>query len=82
MLKDPELSPKVVGEGRTSPFNMISVMQKKGQLIRQYSEKWVVDTNNGDEVKRKVEELAFLATLLYGVAGHQEGKGYNANFFS
>ncbi|EJD01363.1 uncharacterized protein FOMMEDRAFT_111131 [Fomitiporia mediterranea MF3/22] len=97
MLKDPELAPGSVctvprkrGESEDEiayrnavrVFPMMEVLGKRGELIRKYAEQWTVNMNDKAEVKAKVDELSFLVTLLYGVAGLQEGKDFNADFFT
>lgn len=34
-----------------------------------------------DDAKKELEELAWVATLLCGVSGYQEGKDFKSDFF-
>lgn len=97
MLKDPELAPgatctrlnvkKAVKEDNANaaggnPFPHSEVLEKRGELIKKYADKWNVNTSDKAEVKNKLEELFVLVTLLYGVCGLQEGQDFKADFFS
>lgn len=96
MLKDPELAPgsactiprkrgnesEMEYRRNVRVFPMMDVLGKRGDLIRKYAEQWTVNTNDKAEVKAKVVELLYLVTLLYGVAGLQEGKDFSADFFT
>lgn len=76
---------KPATEGPVDPlisFPLKNVLDKQGELIRKYAEQWIVDTNDKKGLRTKVEELRFLAVLLYGVAGLQKGKDFNADFFT
>lgn len=93
MLKDHDLDPGVASavppktnasddeEGGIA-FPMAEVLEKRGELIRKYAEQWTVNTHDKAELQAKIDELSFLVTLLYGVAGLQEGKNFNGDFYS
>ncbi|KAF9446677.1 hypothetical protein P691DRAFT_794239 [Macrolepiota fuliginosa MF-IS2] len=60
-----------------------------GDLIRDYASQWTIDIQKPGELERKIEELAWALTVMYGVAGwtyaQQVGQGqvgeFNADFF-
>lgn len=58
------------------------VLERRGELIKNYASQWTVNINNNGEVKAKTEELFMLVTLLYGVAGLQSGKEFKADFYA
>lgn len=97
MLKDTQLGPGIACEiprvrtaSKTDPgdaiegrvFPLTEVVDKRGELIRKYAEKWTVNVNDKKELQAKLDELSFLVTLLYGVAGLQEGREFKADFLS
>ena len=64
---------------RTSTTRFADTLKSSGELIRSYTATWTV--NSPEEVEAKVEELAWLATLLYGLGGFREGHEFRADFF-
>ena len=62
-------------------------VEQFGEIIAQYSpfikehaEKWTVDLTQPGEIERKVEELIWLSSLLYG-AGGLAPNGFQSDFF-
>lgn len=86
ILQDSDLAPgnaSYIPDPNGSPFPQTDVMNKRGDLIRKYAEKWVINVNDEATLSSKVEELISSAALLYGVAGLQEGAtAFNADFFT
>lgn len=78
VAQDPDLSPEALGFEPSDFLAVKKSLAKAGEKIRQYAEKWMIDPTNKEEVKVKVEELAFLVTLIYGAAG----KEFKASFFT
>ncbi|KAF7416276.1 hypothetical protein PC9H_002541 [Pleurotus ostreatus] len=46
-----------------------------------YAKRWVVDTASTADVQKKLEELVWLVTLIYGVGGWKRDAGFEADFF-
>ncbi|GLB42753.1 putative protein of unknown function (DUF4243) [Lyophyllum shimeji] len=74
---DPELG-KVVDTG-TGMFS--STMKKHGAALIRHMADWRVDATNPRDVERKIEELGWMNTLIYGVGGWSKDKPFNADFF-
>lgn len=49
-------------------------------MVREYVEKWTVDLNKPGEIERKMEEVVWLSSTLYGVGGSTP-KGFQPDFF-
>jgi hypothetical protein len=49
-------------------------------MVREHAEQWTIDLNQPGEVKRKMEELVWLSTLVYGVGGSTPN-GFQSDFF-
>lgn len=49
-------------------------------IVWEHAEKWTVDLNQPNEVERKMEELVWLSSLLYGIGG-LISKGFQSDFF-
>lgn len=64
-------------------FHLPTVLlsSKRGNKILAYAEMWLVNGEDEDDVKKKLEELVWVATLLYGVSGYQGGKDFKSDFF-
>ena len=86
MQRDPALAPGVAcddpkgARSGMSPF--MQTIDRTSHLLRKYSEEWIVDENDANELAKKVEELSWAAVLLYGVTGLQPGKDFKADFFT
>lgn len=62
-------------------FPLLAVLANKGDKILKYAEMWTVNGEDQADVKKKLKELAWVATMIYGVAGYQEGKEFKSDFF-
>lgn len=62
-------------------FPLLAVLANKGDKILKYAEMWAVNGEDQADLKKKLEELAWVATMIYGVAGYQEGKEFKSDFF-
>lgn len=49
-------------------------------IIGEHAEKWTVDPNQPGEIERKMEELIWLSSLIYGIGGSTP-KGFQSDFF-
>ncbi|KAG9048681.1 hypothetical protein FS837_012224, partial [Tulasnella sp. UAMH 9824] len=56
-----------------------STMSSVGDRIRKYAKMWHVDSER--EVPEKLEEVSWLATLVYGLGGWRKGKPFRSDFF-
>lgn len=57
-------------------------IKRRGHIIREYAEMWDVDASSPAAVSRRVEEIAWVVTLIYGVGGWRKGKPFKADFFT
>ena len=77
MLKDDRLN-------RRAPVDFLKqlreIITEYSPTIREHAEHWTVDLNQPGEVERKMEELVWLGSLIYGVGGLTPN-GYRSNFF-
>lgn len=78
MLQDPSLAAgKTCKHDSDSSFS--DTLQAAGEKIREYAKMWQVDSER--EVLEKLEEVAWLATLVYGLGGWRKGKPFRSDFF-
>ena len=85
MLKDADLKPSpdlVLEESEDDTDNIRGFLDKKGHLIRKYASKWQVNAIVPGEVTSKMEELSWLAVLIYGVGGWNAKRDFRADFFT
>lgn len=68
-------------EDEAGLFPMQEVLQRKGDVIYRYASEWNLNVQSKEGFNTKIEEMYVAATLLYGVAGLQPGKEFNADFF-
>ncbi|KAF8439791.1 hypothetical protein L210DRAFT_3504231 [Boletus edulis BED1] len=77
MLKDNRLKRKP-SEDINKQFR--DTLIENASTLSSYSEQWTVDLNQPKEIERKMEEVIWLNTLLYGVGGLRPS-GFQADFF-
>ena len=67
-----------------APVDFISQFMKilfeYSPTVREHAEQWTVDLNQPGEVERKMEELVWLSSLVYGVGGSTPN-GFQSDFF-
>ena len=80
MEQDPALAPGVLFSSKDPQGTMTETLQNGGKLIWKYAEEWTIDGSSNDDVRVKLEELSWIATLIYGIGGFQPGQGFKANF--
>ncbi|KAF4565478.1 hypothetical protein EYR40_002447 [Pleurotus pulmonarius] len=51
------------------------------EVVLAYAKRWTVDTTSPIDIQRKLEELVWLVTLIYGVGGWKKDVGFEADFF-
>ncbi|EIW84478.1 hypothetical protein CONPUDRAFT_151496 [Coniophora puteana RWD-64-598 SS2] len=56
-------------------------MNERGSLVFEHADRWTIDVSKPGEIKRKIEELFWLNTLIYAVAGWSEDKEFRGDFF-
>ncbi|KAL0959083.1 hypothetical protein HGRIS_014381 [Hohenbuehelia grisea] len=52
-----------------------------GAAIRQYVEEWTIDATDQRNVERKIEELAWVNTVIYAMRGFRPGQRFHGDFF-
>ena len=72
ILQDSRFSYSALGlplpeDSEESPFDRIEA--KVGEALLDYALKWNVNGTNPAEIEEKIEELAWMSTLVYGVGG-------------
>ncbi|KAJ3919546.1 hypothetical protein F5877DRAFT_39986 [Lentinula edodes] len=82
VMKDPIL---VVKEANADDiFAFLSEKEgEKSKLLRQYSDRWSFNASDAKEVDRKIEELQWMNTLIFTVAGFEKSKqdDFRADFY-
>ncbi|KAG8924905.1 hypothetical protein FRC01_010911 [Tulasnella sp. 417] len=78
MLQDPALAAGKTCEPHGESM-FTDTMKSSGDKIREYAKLWQV--NSDREVPAKLEEVAWLSTLVYGLGGWRKGKPFRSDFF-
>ncbi|KIK95047.1 hypothetical protein PAXRUDRAFT_25666 [Paxillus rubicundulus Ve08.2h10] len=78
ILKDDQLKPKGT---RTLVNQVTDTLTEYGTEIRRHADQWTVDLGRPGEIERKMEELVWVSSILYGVGGFNEEKGLRSDFF-
>ncbi|KAH7922285.1 hypothetical protein BV22DRAFT_1131586 [Leucogyrophana mollusca] len=77
MLKDPRFP--------QGPRNFIGqfpdTLAAHAEEIRKYAEQWTIDLSKPGELDRKMEELIWTSSLMYGIGGWDKTSGFKADFF-
>lgn len=87
ILADPRLEAQKVRDiNSTRAFD--ESVENVGKIIREHTRLWIVPTSSSNSmevnskiVKEKVEELQWLATILYGLGGYREGRLFRTDFY-
>lgn len=79
MLEDNRLAPDQ-GCAQTSERKFLDTIKNRGDVIREYANQWVVPLD-AKGIEAKIEELSWLAAILFGLGGFRENKGFRADFF-
>lgn len=88
MLEDPDLARGKafhISEGVSDPQDedsdkLQATLSNVGDRILKYANQWKVDATDKDKLSAKLEELGWLASLIYGVGGLQSDEEFNADF--
>ncbi|KAG5634320.1 hypothetical protein H0H81_002425 [Sphagnurus paluster] len=79
ILKDPRFDDVPGGAQYYDIYR--NTISKFGSAIREYVDAWSYDRTNPTEAERKVEELIWANTLIYGVSGWKKDEHFNTDFF-
>jgi hypothetical protein len=82
IIADPEIPPPPAA----SDAGMYSkTVQKYHTHILKHANAWSFDASNKGELLRALEEIAWIATIMYGICGSTAGSdadAFNADFFT
>jgi len=77
MLKDDRFPQK--------PRNFIGQFQDTlaahADALHKYAEQWTIDISKPGEIDRKMEELLWTSSVMYGIGGWNDKSGFTADFF-
>lgn len=79
ILEDPNLKIKRPDAMTLGLYDRVS--ETHGDLIRKYAEQWTLDTSDPQDLARKIEELIWMNTIIFGVGGWSNADGFKADFF-
>lgn len=79
ILKDPRFDDVPGGEQYYNIYG--NTISKFSSMVREYVDAWSYDRTDPAEVERKIEELIWANTLIYGIAGWKKDEPFNADFF-
>lgn len=81
MLADKRLAPSTIHQFDTDE-PLATTLKDVGEVIREYSRLWLVPADGNSTVLRsKIEELQWLATIIFGLGGWREGHKFRSDFF-
>ena len=61
--------------------NVETTISAKGEAILRYANEWTLDLSDPKELRRKIEELQWMNTIIYAIGGSSPGKIFHADFF-
>jgi len=77
ILKDDRFNLRASGG---SIDRIIELFGENSTAVMEHAEQWTINLDQPGEVKRKMEELVWLSSLLYGVGGSTPN-GFQSDFF-
>ena len=81
MLDDERLAPSRIRR-RDSRAPFAETLENVGNVIREYAKQWIVPADGDAATLRgKIEELQWLATIIFGVGGWKESYKFRSDFF-
>lgn len=81
MLADKRLAPSAIHQFDTDE-TMATTLKDVGEVIREYARLWTVPVNGNSAIlQSKIEELQWLATIVFGLGGWREGHKFRSDFF-
>lgn len=78
ILADPEI---IVNTEIELEDPYLDTRTRLGDRLLNIVGEWRVDGSNLEDVERKVEELVWTSSIVYGVGGWSSGKPFVADFF-
>ncbi|RDB21723.1 Oxidoreductase AflY [Hypsizygus marmoreus] len=80
ILNDPRFHGITLDDTAAAMYSL--TLTRWGDAIREHADAWSYNASDPAEVARKIEELAWANTIIYGVAGWDKATGdFNADFF-
>ncbi|KAK0187303.1 hypothetical protein F5146DRAFT_1124013 [Armillaria mellea] len=61
--------------------NLKTTISAKGEAILRYANEWTLNLSDPKELRRKIEELQWMSTIIYAIGGSRPGKRFHADFF-
>ncbi|KAF8522286.1 hypothetical protein BU17DRAFT_44855 [Hysterangium stoloniferum] len=80
VLKDPRLGPGRKDSDETRYFD--TTIKEKGSLLLEYAQQWEADTSSSAAVSQRIEEMAWVVSIIYGIGGCRKDKPFKADFFA
>jgi hypothetical protein len=78
VLKDPLFRPRNPDDIEQSVADVLNDQERVDTILR-YTAEWL--SGAAEHVEEKLEEIAWLNTLIYGVGGFTKARDFNADFF-
>jgi hypothetical protein len=78
VLKDPLFSPRRPADIEQSLADVLKDQERVDKILK-YADEWL--SGAAGHVEEKLEEIAWMNVLIYGVGGFTKGKDFNADFF-
>lgn len=78
MMLDSDFAPGKTCD-KDSDNKFTQTCKNAGSKIYDYAKRWRVESDR--EIPEKIEELAWLATLVYGLGGWRKGHDFRSDFF-
>ncbi|SJL02208.1 uncharacterized protein ARMOST_05534 [Armillaria ostoyae] len=60
--------------------NFETTISTKGEALFRYTNQWTLHLSDPKELRRKIEELQWMNTIIYTVSGSRPGKRFHADF--
>jgi len=79
-LKDPRLGPGREETDRNRYFD--TTIEERGSWVREYAQQWGCDTSTPAAVDQRIEEMAWVVSIIYGIGGCRKDKPFKADFFT
>ncbi|KAK0242985.1 hypothetical protein EDD85DRAFT_813399 [Armillaria nabsnona] len=58
-----------------------TTLRANGEALFRYTNQWTLHPSDPKELRRKIEELQWMNTIIYTVSGSRPGKRFHADFF-
>lgn len=77
VLKDDTLTIPLSSDGNAFEITL----RANGEALFRYTNQWTLHLSDPKELRRKIEELQWMNTIIYTVSGSRPGKRFHADFF-